>query len=104
MIVEQRNNFTLYYRYETENGIQSSASGTLKNPGTPDEAQVIQGGYSYIAPDGTPIQVTYFADETGFHVEGAHLPVPPPIPPAIQRSLEFLRSLPPSKDDEEKRK
>ncbi|XP_039294314.1 endocuticle structural glycoprotein SgAbd-2-like, partial [Nilaparvata lugens] len=82
-------------RYETENGIRSIASGGLKNPGTPDEAQVIQGSYSYTAPDGTPIQVTYYADETGFHAEGAHLPVPPPIPEAIARSLEYLRSLPP---------
>ncbi|XP_075233102.1 endocuticle structural glycoprotein SgAbd-2-like [Lycorma delicatula] len=92
------------YEYETENGIKSSVSGQLKNPGTPDEAQVIQGGYAYIAPDGTPIEVRFVADETGFHPEGAHLPVPPAIPPAIARSLEYLRSLPPSKDDELQRK
>ncbi|XP_039294333.1 endocuticle structural glycoprotein ABD-4-like isoform X2 [Nilaparvata lugens] len=87
------------YQYETENGIQTSASGDLKNAGTPDEALVIQGSYSYTAPDGTPIQVTYVADETGFHAEGAHLPTPPPIPEAIAKSLEYLRSLPPSKED-----
>lgn len=92
------------YRYETENGIQSQVSGALKNPGTPDEAQVIQGGYAYTAPDGTPIQVQFVADETGFHPVGAHLPTPPPIPEAIARSLEYLRSLPPSKDDQLKRK
>ncbi|RZF33382.1 hypothetical protein LSTR_LSTR011916 [Laodelphax striatellus] len=87
------------YQYETENGIQTAASGDLKNAGTPDEALVIQGSYSYTAPDGTPITVTYVADETGFHAEGAHLPTPPPIPEAIAKSLEYLRSLPPAKED-----
>lgn len=32
--------------------------------------------------------MTYTADEHGFHPQGAHLPTPPPIPEAIQKSLE----------------
>lgn len=50
----------------------------------------MQGRYSYTAPDGTPITVEYYADETGFHATGAHIPTPPPIPEAIQRAIATL--------------
>ncbi|XP_075232988.1 endocuticle structural glycoprotein SgAbd-2-like [Lycorma delicatula] len=77
------------YSYETGNGIAASEEGYLKNPGQKDlEAQTASGTFSYTAPDGSPIQVRWFADETGFHAEGAHLPTPPPIPEAIARSLQ----------------
>lgn len=88
------------YSFESEDGIAVSSNGYLKNAGTKEEAQVIEGSYSYTAPDGTPILVKYYSDETGFHAEGAHLPVAPPVPEAIARSLEYLKSLPPSKDDQ----
>nr|CAH7756675.1 unnamed protein product [Callosobruchus chinensis] len=79
------------YSYATGDGQQVQAQGYLKNPGAKDnEAEVIQGSYSYTAPDGTPITVTYIADELGFRAEGAHLPTPPPIPEAIQRALELI--------------
>lgn len=72
-------------------GQQQQAEGYLKNAGVKDqEAEVIQGSYSYTAPDGTPISVSYIADEYGFRAEGAHLPTPPPIPEAIQRSLALI--------------
>ncbi|KAG8233378.1 hypothetical protein J437_LFUL005840 [Ladona fulva] len=68
---------TFTYSYETANGIVVEQSGYLKNAGQKDqEAQVMQGSYSYPGPDGKPLTVRYFADETGFHAEGDHLPVP----------------------------
>ncbi|XP_055701784.1 pupal cuticle protein 36a-like [Phlebotomus papatasi] len=93
---EQEVNFdgTYKYAYETGNGIAAEETGFLKNAGTEQEAQVAQGEYSYTAPDGTLIRVTYIADENGFQPQGDHIPTPPPIPPAIQRALEYLASLP----------
>lgn len=63
--------FRFYFSYETGNEIQAEESGYLKNAGTPDqEAQVAQGSYSYTAPDGQRITVTYVADENGFVPQG----------------------------------
>jgi len=75
------------YSYQTGDGQQANAQGYLKNAGSQQEATVAQGSYSYTAPDGTPITVNWVADEFGFRAEGAHLPTPPPIPAAIQKSL-----------------
>ncbi|XP_014247087.1 endocuticle structural glycoprotein SgAbd-2-like [Cimex lectularius] len=77
------------YSYETGNGISAKEQGYLKNPGQKDlEAQTAQGSYTYTAPDGQVITLTWFADETGFHAEGAHLPTPPPVPAALARALQ----------------
>lgn len=49
----------------------------------------MEGSYTYTGPDGVQYTVNYIADENGFHPQGAHIPTPPPIPEAIQRSLAF---------------
>ncbi|KAG8235579.1 hypothetical protein J437_LFUL015434 [Ladona fulva] len=83
--------------YETANGITADEQGQIKNPGQKDlEAMVAQGSFAYTSPEGIPIQLRYVADENGFRAEGAHLPVAPPIPPAIQRALDYLATLPPT--------
>ncbi|KAK9721338.1 Insect cuticle protein [Popillia japonica] len=83
------------YSYQTGDGQQAQAQGYLKNAGAKDaEAEVAQGSYSYTAPDGTPIQVNWVADENGFRAEGAHIPTPPPIPDAILKSLSILPQSP----------
>jgi hypothetical protein len=43
-----------------------------------------------VSPEGTPITVTYTADENGFQAQGSHLPVAPPIPDAILKSLDLI--------------
>ncbi|XP_067000872.2 endocuticle structural glycoprotein SgAbd-2 [Anabrus simplex] len=80
------------YNYQTGDGINAQESGYLKNAGAgPErEAQTVQGSFSYTAPDGTPITLTYTADENGFRPQGAHLPTPPPIPEAIAKSLNLV--------------
>ena len=65
-----------------------------------DRTQVAQGSYSYTAPDGTRITITYTADENGFVPQGDHLPTPPPIPPEIQKALDFLATQPQQPDEE----
>ncbi|XP_050663756.1 endocuticle structural glycoprotein ABD-4-like [Leptidea sinapis] len=95
---DQQPDGSYVYSYETENGIKADEKGTLKKASGPDSTDVIvaQGGFSYTAPDGTVINLNYVADdENGFRPEGAHLPTPPPIPPEIQKALDFLATLPP---------
>ncbi|KAG8223514.1 hypothetical protein J437_LFUL002564 [Ladona fulva] len=58
------------YDYSTGNGISQQERGFVKNLGIKDaEANVVEGSYSYTAPDGTPITLRYFADENGFRAE-----------------------------------
>ncbi|XP_047514436.1 endocuticle structural glycoprotein ABD-4-like [Pieris napi] len=95
---DQQADGSYVYSYETENGIKADEQGTLKKGSGPDSNDVIvaQGAFSYTAPDGTVINLNYVADdENGFRPEGAHLPTPPPIPPAIQKALDYLATLPP---------
>ncbi|XP_026276585.1 endocuticle structural glycoprotein SgAbd-8-like [Frankliniella occidentalis] len=83
------------WSYETGNEIVAEEEGYLKNAGKEgEEAQTAKGRYAYTAPDGTRIELTYIADENGFQPQGAHLPTPPPIPPAIQRALDWIAAHP----------
>lgn len=81
---------TYHFSYETENGIKAEERGEVKNKGTDNEIPSVSGSYSYTAPDGQVITVTYIADENGFQPMGDHLPTPPPIPPEIQASLDMI--------------
>ncbi|XP_044742697.1 endocuticle structural glycoprotein SgAbd-8-like [Chrysoperla carnea] len=82
------------FAYETANDIAVEESGILKNPGTDAETLEVTGKFSYKLSDGTPIELTYIANEGGFQPSGAHLPQPPPIPDAIQRALDYIASQP----------
>lgn len=83
------------FSYETENGISAQEQGQLTGgSGKEGPAVAAQGGFQYTSPDGTPIQLQYVADENGFQPQGAHLPVAPPIPPAIARALEWIAAHP----------
>ncbi|TGZ49333.1 Endocuticle structural glycoprotein SgAbd-2, partial [Temnothorax longispinosus] len=90
------------FSYETEGGILQRESGSRKYAGTSDETQLIQGSVQYNAPDGTPIAMSWTADEFGTQVSGTHIPTPPPIPPAIQRALEWIAKQPTTPEPIEK--
>ncbi|KAM3962630.1 cuticular protein RR-1 motif 3 [Aphomia sociella] len=86
------------YAYETSNGIAAQERGQLKNVGREDEAIEVQGSNQYTAPDGTPIQISYVANEFGYQPQGSHLPTPPPpqpIPEYIQRAIAYIAANPP---------
>jgi Insect cuticle protein len=74
------------YSYETSNGIKAAESGV--------GGERADGDFSYISPEGIPIKLTYTADENGFQPQGDHLPTPPPVPEAILRALEWIRTHP----------
>ncbi|XP_076056257.1 endocuticle structural glycoprotein SgAbd-8-like [Oratosquilla oratoria] len=50
------------FSYETGNGITHEEQGQPIEP----ESFVVQGSYSYTAPDGSVITVNYIADDNGF--------------------------------------
>lgn len=54
------------FSFDTENGISVRVTGSLKKVGN-EEIQVMDGFYSYTSPDGSPVEVSWHADETGFH-------------------------------------
>ncbi|CAG9858873.1 unnamed protein product [Phyllotreta striolata] len=84
------------WSFEAENGISAREQGRQKA----QDLIEAQGSMQYTAPDGTPIQLTYIADENGFQPQGAHLPTAPPIPEAILRSLEYNAAHP--EEDQER--
>lgn len=69
------------HRYLTGDGTSVQEQGALKvNPDGEykgDYTLVKKGSYQYTAPDGTPVQVTYTADENGFQPQGSVIPVAP---------------------------
>ncbi|XP_034482158.1 pupal cuticle protein Edg-78E-like [Drosophila innubila] len=83
------------YQYQTSNGIAQQEQGV--------GGQYASGSSAYYSPDGELVQLTYTADENGFHPQGAHLPTPPPIPAAILRGLEYIRTHPHQEERQERR-
>lgn len=77
------------HSYATGNGIKAQEQGVLKGNVPEGPGEAVHGSYSYTAPNGQQITVTYTADENGFVPQGAHLPTPPPIPPEILKSLQL---------------
>ncbi|CAH2062421.1 unnamed protein product, partial [Iphiclides podalirius] len=85
------------WAFQTEGGIFHEQRGSVQNTATAEQSLLVEGQYQYTAPDGQVINVLYKADESGFRAEGDHIPTPPPIPPAIQRALDYLATLPPNR-------
>jgi hypothetical protein len=78
-----------YYRFETEDGEFRREQGRVKNVGGQD-ANEIQGEFSWTSPEGELVSFTYKADENGYQAQGSHLPKAPALHPHIQRGLELI--------------
>ncbi|XP_045135965.1 cuticle protein AM1159-like [Portunus trituberculatus] len=65
---------------KTSNGILVSQHGS---PDGPEDSVVKSGVYSYTAPDGTPVEVKFVADENGYQPQSNLLPVAPEFPHPI---------------------
>ncbi|XP_060651811.1 larval cuticle protein 2-like [Drosophila nasuta] len=80
-------------KLELTNSINEQRSG--------DEHGNIKGSYSFVAPDGEHVVISYVADENGYRAAGDVLPTPPPIPVEIQRALEWIAAHPYVEKEEE---
>ncbi|KPI99671.1 Endocuticle structural glycoprotein SgAbd-1 [Papilio xuthus] len=76
------------YEYEIADGTHVGEEGYFTNPKATDESIVKKGWYSFTDNNGKVYTVTYWADESGYHATGDHLPTPPPVPPAIQAAID----------------
>ncbi|KAL0839011.1 hypothetical protein ABMA28_017008 [Loxostege sticticalis] len=86
------------YSYETGNGISAQASGVVKDPNSEKPTLEVNGAVKYTSPDGTPVELTYIANENGYQPQGSHLPVPPEVPEAITRALAYIAAHPPPEE------
>jgi len=84
---------TFNYAFELSDGTVVEQNGYIKNPNEPNEderIQVIQGSYRYNSPEGNPIDIKYIADENGFQPQGDALPIAPPTPDHVLKTLEII--------------
>jgi len=81
------------YSYETDNGIAAQEQGQIRVINAEEADKSVSGSFSWTSPEGQPIQISYIADENGYQPQG-DLPVPPPIPAAIQRALDWIAAHP----------
>ena len=67
------------YSFSDGLGARHTDRGVLQN-GPEGLVLVRSGSYAYTSPDGTPIELSYTADHTGYHPTARHLPVSPAAP------------------------
>lgn len=83
----------VFLSFETENGIAVEERAQVRAIGNELE-KVAQGTFYWTSPEGEQVSISYIADGNGYQPQGSHLPVAPPIPPAIQRALDWIASHP----------
>ncbi|XP_022229589.1 cuticular protein 47Eg [Drosophila obscura] len=81
------------YALELDNSVNVKQEGELRS----GDEWVVQGNQAWTSPEGVPVAIQYVADQNGYQVISANpaLPTSPPIPEAIQRSLDWIAAHPP---------
>ncbi|KAH8370166.1 hypothetical protein KR093_002461, partial [Drosophila rubida] len=74
------------YKFDITNGIGAEEAG--------DEHNNVHGQFHFVSKEGLPIEVSYTADENGYHPHGDSLPTPPPTPEAILKALAYIEAHP----------
>ncbi|XP_047511956.1 larval cuticle protein LCP-17-like [Pieris napi] len=77
------------YAYEAGNGIVQEAQGVVKNPNSEAATLEVTGNVKYTAPDGTPVELYYIANEAGYQPTGSHVPK---VPEHVLRAQEYIAS------------
>lgn len=72
------------YSYATSNGINVQEQGV--------GGQNSQGQAQWYSPEGEPVSISWYADANGARVQGSHVPTPPPVPEAILKAIEYIRT------------
>ncbi|XP_043215525.1 uncharacterized protein LOC122378481 [Amphibalanus amphitrite] len=72
----ENNNGSFSYSYSTGDGTSVGAVGHQRRIGD-GVGTVMRGHYSYLAPDGRHVNITWVADEGGFRAFGDAVPTPP---------------------------
>ncbi|XP_030557986.1 larval cuticle protein 4-like [Drosophila novamexicana] len=78
------------YSYDITNGIGAQEAGDAHNN--------VHGQFHFVSKEGVPVQVSYTADENGYHPQGDSLPTPPPTPEAILKALAYIEAHPPKEE------
>ncbi|KAG6441628.1 hypothetical protein O3G_MSEX001886 [Manduca sexta] len=65
------------YEYQISDGTHVGEYGYYTDPRRTEESLVKKGWYSYRGADGKVYTVNYYADHTGYHAFGSHLPASP---------------------------
>lgn len=82
------------YDYQTSNGIQVNENGV--------GGQLSQGQAQWTDPAGIPVGFSWIADGLGgYRAAGTHIPTPPPIPQAILKALDWIRTHPPAPEPQQ---
>ncbi|XP_047511954.1 larval cuticle protein LCP-17-like [Pieris napi] len=79
------------YAFEAGNGIVQEAQGVVKNPNSEAATLEVTGNVKYTAPDGTPVELYYIANEAGYQPTGSHVPK---VPEHVLRAQEYIASHP----------
>ncbi|TMW39784.1 hypothetical protein DOY81_015136, partial [Sarcophaga bullata] len=54
------------FMFETENGIHNEAHGIPITLANGDQAEKVEGSFSYVTPEGVHVTIKYVADENGY--------------------------------------